>query len=98
MLDIDIAAVSLSGAVTLNGSTLPNVTASISRGDLTFARASGEGGGSASIALGNAGAASYAITAVPGAYVISHTANAALCTGAAAPEVPCASQVILGCP
>jgi hypothetical protein len=96
VLDVDVPAVSLSGAVNLDGAALP--AASADRGSIDFARVTGEGGGAAELSLGTNAAASYAITIVPGHYVVSHVANAALCGGATLPALPCASQVLLGCP
>jgi hypothetical protein len=96
VLDVDVPTVSLSGAVNLDGAALPTATAD--RGSISFARVTGEGGGAAGLSLGTSAAANYAITIVPGHYVVSHVANAALCGGATLPAVPCASQVLLGCP
>jgi hypothetical protein len=72
--------------------------ASADRGGVDFARVTAEGGGATALSLGTNAAANYAVTLVPGRYVISHAANAALCDGASTPAVPCASQVLVGCP
>jgi hypothetical protein len=93
-LDVDIPAVSLSGAVTLDGAPLPS--ASTDRGSVTLARLPAEGGGGGSVPLGTS-ATSYALTAVAGTYVVDHGANPALCNGTTVPGVPCASQVLFGC-
>jgi len=85
-----------SGTIDLDGAPLP--AASADRGSVSLSRVPGEGGGAVALALGTNGPADYAITAVPGRYVASHVANAALCGGAAIPAVPCASQVLVGCP
>jgi hypothetical protein len=95
VLDVDLTAVSLSGAVDLNGAPLP--TATSDRGSIQFARLPSQGGGSVSVSLGTTTTASYSITLLPGAYVISHAANASLCGGATTPTIPCASQVLDGC-
>jgi hypothetical protein len=94
-LDVDISAVSVTGAVKVNGTAL--ATASVDRGSIVFARAAAEGSGSASLDLGTSTAASYAVTLVPGHYVISHAANAAACTPTSSPQAPCASQALVGC-
>jgi hypothetical protein len=94
-LDVDIKAVSVTGAVKVDGAAL--ATASTDRGSIVFERASAEGSGSASLDLGTSTAASYAVTLVPGHYVVSHAANAAACTGTSSPQAPCASQALLGC-
>jgi hypothetical protein len=95
-LDVDIRAVAVTGAVKVNGAALNAATTD--RGSIVFERTSIEGGGNATIDLGTSTAASYAVTLVPGRYVVSHAANAAACTGtSAAPQAPCASQALLGC-
>jgi hypothetical protein len=96
VLDVDLPAVTVSGTVRLNGAPLPAESAG--RGSIGFARSSAEGGGMASVSLGPSGSATYAVTLLPGRYLIRHQANAALCAPAAAtPGVPCASQVVFGC-
>jgi hypothetical protein len=96
VLDVDVPAISLTGAIDLDGAPLP--AASADRGSVDFARVTAEGGGTIALSLGTNAAASYALTLVPGHYVVSHAANAALCGGTSAPAVPCASQVLMGCP
>lgn len=94
-LDVDLPAISVTGAVDLDGAPLP--TASADCGGITFTRVSTEGGGAVSLPLGESAPSSYALTLIPGDYVVSHAANAGLCDGASAPVVPCASQVLVGC-
>jgi hypothetical protein len=96
VLDVDVKAISLSGAVDLDGAALP--AASADRGSLNFGRVPTEGGGAVALSLGTNATPSYAISVVPGRYVVSHAANAALCNGTALPAVPCASQIAVGCP
>jgi hypothetical protein len=97
VLDVDVPAVTVGGTVTLNGAALP--VEAMSRGSVGVARTASEAGGMVSFALGTNAAPSYAATVTAGHYLFSHVANAALCTpGRALPGVPCASQVVTGCP
>jgi hypothetical protein len=96
VLDLDLIPIRLNGTVTVNGSPAP--PESSSRGSIVVSRAASEGGGSASIGLGATEPANYAVTLLPGRYVLSHQAERALCMpGFTLPTVPCASQVLLGC-
>jgi hypothetical protein len=94
VLDLDVRAISISGAVKLDGQALPE--AEKDRGALAFAQIDGAKA-ALSIGLGTNQTPGYAVTVVPGKYVVSHTANPALCGGASAPTIPCASQTIAGC-
>jgi hypothetical protein len=96
VLDLDLIPIRLNGTVTVNGA--PALPESSNRGSIRVSRAAGEGGGSAAIPLGATEPASYAVTLLPGRYVLSHQAERALCvSGMTLPTVPCASQVLLGC-
>jgi hypothetical protein len=89
-LDIDIAAVSVQGAVTVNGKPMPS--AGSSRGSISFSI--GPDWVYNSPQLGSSGAASYATTLLKGTYRVGLAANEGLCNGAAAPDVPCVSGPI----
>jgi hypothetical protein len=94
---VDVPAVTVSGTVTLNGAALPTET--LTRGSVGIGRVSAEGGAGVSFSLGTNTAATYTATLMPGHYLFRHLANAALCgSGRALPTVPCASQVVVGCP
>lgn len=94
VLDVDIRAVKVRGRATLEGGTLPVATGD--RGSFAFGLV---GGGSVPTApLGPSGSTDYALTLLPGSYLVRHVANAALCgERKAAPPVPCADDVLLGC-
>ena len=97
VLDVDVPAVSVSGTVTLNGSALPTET--LSRGSITVGRVAAQGGAAVSLALGTTSAPTYAATVMTGSHLFRHAANEALCgAGRALPMVPCASQLVVGCP
>ena len=83
-LDLDIPSVQVSGAVTVNGETMPN--ASGSRGAITFT--SSEGSATTS-SLATSGAAHYQLALLPGSYDVLFQGNPQLCGGAALPQVPC---------
>ena len=97
VLDVDVPAVTVSGTVTLNGAALPTET--LTRGSVGIGRVAAEGGAGVSFSLGTNTAATYTATVLPGHYLFRHVANAGLCgSGRALPTVPCASQVVVGCP
>jgi hypothetical protein len=89
-LNVDIHAVTITGAVTLNGQPLPSTSAS--RGGLTFTRAAG-GGGTYSM-LGASGAAGYRVRLLAGTYDVDYAANPALCDGTTAPPLPCTGGAV----
>jgi hypothetical protein len=93
VLDVDIPAVQVTGKVTLNGASLPPATAD--RGGLQFL-VPGKGGAETAT-FGTSGAGSYAITIIPGNYVVSYLANSQLCA-AGAGALPCDNQLVAGCP
>lgn len=93
VLDLDAPAITLQGAVTLDGTPMPN--ASLDRGTLELLRI-----GSDTVttrAFQTLGAATYALTVAPGNYVVTHAANSALCGTGAPAAVPCTDQVLAGC-
>jgi hypothetical protein len=95
VLDVDVPSLEVRGNVTLNGATLPDE--SQSRGFIAFSLVDPLGGIGLSDDLRGTGAANYALTVLPGTYVVTHVANEALCGGVNAPAVPCVSQILLGC-
>jgi hypothetical protein len=96
VLDLDVPMRTITGAVTLLGAPLP--AESQNRGSISFALLDPVATGAAVAAdLKTTGPASYGITVLPGRYVVSHQANAALCGPGVMPNVPCASQVVVGC-
>jgi len=93
-LDVDVPAIQLSGHVTLNGAALPDLDTS--RGAARFSLVAG--GSVSSNSFAPTGPATYAMTLIPGKYVVRYRGNPALCTTAptgAAP--PCTDQIITGC-
>jgi hypothetical protein len=85
VLDLDLAAVTVTGAVTLAGNALPDEAGS--RGALLFQTADGRS--SARVELGSTGAKNYALRLPPGIYEVSLEANAELCAWPNAPNMPC---------
>ena len=92
VLDIDLQAINVSGAVTLEGMPLPSIADN--RGSVQLSLI---GGGSIDDSLSSAGEGRYDVTVMPGPYVVSYTANGGLCAGGMASPLPCASYVLLGC-
>jgi hypothetical protein len=102
VLDIDVPSRFISGSITLEGATLP--TEPLSRGSILFTLlGSGVDAGNNPVwsgstgDLGTTGAAQYGIAIMPGRYVIQHGANSQLCGPGLSAQLPCASQIILGC-
>jgi len=96
VLDIDVPSRTITGAVTLEGAALPSEAES--RGSIAFTLLDSEAGDSALAGdLGASGPGAYGVAILPGRYVIQHLANVALCAPGSTSQVPCASQVILGC-
>jgi hypothetical protein len=91
VLDVDVPAVKVTGAVTLAGAAMP--TEMSNRGALTFAAAAGAA--VSTRAFGTTGAASYALTLLPGRYAISLAANAALCGPNLMPQMPCLGGTLM---
>jgi len=89
VLDVDIPAVDVSGAVLLEGSQLPSATGD--RGSLSFTN---ESSGVTLPSFGTSGSVSYALTLLPGAYDIGFDGNESLCTGQSAAAVPCVDGTI----
>jgi hypothetical protein len=85
VLDIDIPAVRVNGAVTLKGQPMPDAAAE--RGALRFAL---DEGGSLAKAFGSKGSVNYALTLLPGSYTVGFDANVALCASGS-PAIPCIS-------
>lgn len=90
VLDVDIPAVVVGGAVTQDGAALPDAAGD--RGRLEFSRTAGEAAASAS--LGAAGPGSYEVALFPGTYDVAFAGAAGLCADGAAP-VPCNRGVVL---
>jgi hypothetical protein len=96
VLDVDVPAKTITGVVTLLHAPLP--AESRNRGSISFAVLDQAGTNAAVAAdLNLMGPGAYGITILPGRYVVSHQANAALCGPGLMPSVPCASQAIVGC-
>lgn len=95
-LDIDIPVVSIQGAVTVNGATMPAATSG--RGSLAFASLElpiGTASGAAvSEGFASSGPATYAVRLVPGRYQVLYQGNNALCVSDAA-AVPCNGGVVM---
>jgi hypothetical protein len=89
VLDLDVPAVKVSGAVTVNGAAIGPATSS--RGAVAFALA---GGGAASAPIPASGAAQYSLTLLAGSYDVSFAGNAALCAGTAQAPAPCNGGVV----
>jgi hypothetical protein len=92
-LDLDVPAVKISGSVTLQGGAFPDLPAG--RGTLRFAGVAGLGA-TDSGELGMSGPASYAITLLPGSYVVEYGVNATQCQLGDWP-LPCTMEVLVGC-
>jgi hypothetical protein len=92
-LDVDADIIELSGPVLLENETMPDESGN--RGSISFRHI--DGGTTVLPSFNSTGAANYQISLLPGDYVVSHVANANLCGAAINPQVPCASQVVLGC-
>jgi len=86
VLNVDMHAVTITGAVTVNGQPLP--TTSGDRGGLTFTNTAG-GGGTLASQLGTSGAATYRARVLAGTYNLDYAANPTLCSGSTAPGIPC---------
>jgi hypothetical protein len=84
-LDVDIPAITVSGAVTLNGAAMP--TQPGDRGALNFALKDMSNASSRS--FGTSGAASYQMRLLPGHYVVQYSAPFNACDGTTAPPMPC---------
>jgi len=91
VLDLDVQAVRVTGAVTLERQPMPNEPQE--RGRLVFSLIGG--GQIFSRQFDPAGPVIYAMTLVPGNYVVSHNANPGLCFLTSPSSVPCAGQVLL---
>jgi hypothetical protein len=89
VLDIDIPAVSVAGAITLNGGRLP--TDAHTRGRIAFIQ---DGGGQVRHDLGTRGPDSYALTLLPGNYAIHFVRGEVLCDDPAAAGMPCSSGLL----
>ena len=85
VLNIDIPAVRVSGAITVNGQALPSESGQ--RGKLHFVAENGERLVTSSFTT--SGAVSYEVSLWPGEYAIAFEANEALCPGERAPGIPC---------
>ncbi|WP_394841469.1 hypothetical protein LZC95_30895 [Pendulispora brunnea] len=92
-LDIDIPVITVRGTVTLNGAPMPD--AGSTRGQAVFGLLDG-GQRAESLGIAPSGAASYAVTLLPGRYVTVYQDNPALCR--ADSPFPCSSEVVKGCP
>ncbi len=83
-LDVDLQAIKVNGAITVNGAALPSTASA--RGQMSFAL---ESGTEAAFSLRSSGAVTYALTLLAGSYDIRFLGNAALCDGTTAPGMPC---------
>jgi hypothetical protein len=92
-LDLDVPLRHVNGRVTLNGQPLPD--ADSSRGKVWFAGVGAVNPGE--VDLGMTGAGVYAVTLVPGNFLLMHDANPTLCQEGGVPKFPCASQLLAGC-
>jgi len=94
VLDLDIHAVTVSGAVELAGAALPDMPTT--RGDVGFSL---NGGSTAlSTTFPKAGPASYAMTILAGKYIVVYDGNQELCDPTTIPTPPCMAQIVKGCP
>ncbi len=91
-LDLDIPAITLTGAVT--HAAMPLATAPASRGAIRWSRPDASAGPLA-IDLGTTGSVQYSVLLLPGPWRIDHVGNPELCT--AVPKLPCTDQLLLGC-
>ena len=94
VLDIDIPAVKVTGNVTLKGAALPD--ANVGRGSVEFAL--NDGTPATSKSFGNSGTGSYALTLLPGRYIVLYEGNPKQCDPTVLPSVPCMNQILSGCP
>lgn len=92
VLDVDIPAIGISGAVTYASAALPELEAA--RGSIGWTRV--DGAGALALDLGADGAVQYEVLLMPGRWVIDHSANPELCADSV-PDFPCSDQVIFGC-
>lgn len=93
VLDVDVRAIEVSGAVTYAGAALPNL--GDVRGTLRWTRADADGAGPL-LDLGTAGPGQYAAFVMPGRWIVEHVANPALCEDVV-PGFPCTDRVLVGC-
>jgi hypothetical protein len=94
VFNLDVPTIQLSGALTLNGEILPNL--STDRGVLSFLSVANQSATSGP-RLGTTGAGTYAVTLLPGHHVIRHRGDALLCDPASPPKLPCGDVVVRGC-
>jgi hypothetical protein len=87
VLDLDVRAVRVRGAVTLNGAPMPE---GFARGAIGFSTSTEAAGATADIPT--TGAATYGATVLPRAYHALHQGPDTNCT-----SVPCMNQVVRGC-
>lgn len=86
-LDLDVRAVRVRGAVTLNGAPMPE---GFARGAIGFSASPVAAGAAADIPT--SGGATYGATVLPRAYHVLHQGPMTNCT-----SVPCMAQVVRGC-
>jgi hypothetical protein len=84
VINLDLSAVTISGAVTLNGGAFPTYTEE--RGALRFEN---DESSAVTHSLGTSGAAGYQITLFPGAYSVHYEPDAVGCITEPAAPVPC---------
>lgn len=97
VLDVDVRAIEVSGAVTHGGAALPNL--GDARGALRWTRVSAGGAEpliGPRIDLGTDGPRQYAAFVMPGRWIVEHAANPALCEDTV-PGFPCTDEVLVGC-
>ncbi|MDD9934265.1 MAG: hypothetical protein OXT09_11720 [Myxococcales bacterium] len=104
VLDLDVPAVRVSGAVTVNGAPMPNEL--LDRGSLTFLAAGadgseGDGGtdaaaaGASTRSFGTGGPVAFSMTLMPGTYAVAFAANGELCGVDPLPTVPCVGGTLV---
>lgn len=86
VLDVDVRAARIRGAVTLNGAAMP----ASARGAVEFDAVAG---GTVTAPISATGASTYDTTVLAGAYVVSHQGPTTGCEA-----VPCMHQRLRGCP
>jgi hypothetical protein len=90
VLDVDVPAVQITGAVTVNAMAL--VSQPVDRGAIAFAPPGNTDG--LRIDVGTSGRFTYAATLVPGSYDVRFEGNPALCAVPPAPQLPCNAGTI----
>jgi hypothetical protein len=85
-LDVDLHAVTVSGAVTVRGAPMP--AAAVDRGRLAFAGAGADAGSGMTPSFGTSGAASYQLRVLAGTYDVAYVPGMGACSSASSPPSP----------